>query len=188
MAPQPLPLADDAPVAVWSAVVNGNPVRAIIKSHDVLLDVIRDGIGSLGTKRGCDMGTCGCCTVMIDGKPRLSCLTLAMEAKNHQITTVEGLSDGHYLHPIQDMFAECGGSRCGFCTPGFLVASAALLDGNPSPTREEAMQAIEGNLCRCTGYQQIIDSIMSASKILSEGSQIQATTEPASDPHPNSRG
>ena len=100
MAPQPLPLADDAPVAVWSAVVNGNPVRAIIKSHDVLLDVIRDGIGSLGTKRGCDMGTCGCCTVMIDGKPRLSCLTLAMEAKNHQITTVEGLSDGHYLSLI----------------------------------------------------------------------------------------
>jgi xanthine dehydrogenase iron-sulfur cluster and FAD-binding subunit A len=88
----------------------------------------------------------------------------------------------------QDMFAECGGSQCGFCTPGFLVASAALLDGNPTPTREEAMQAIEGNLCRCTGYQQIIDSIMSASKILSEGSQIQATTEPASDPHPNSRG
>ena len=118
------------------------------------------------------MGTCGCCTVLIDGKPRLSCMTLALEAKGRQVTTVEGLSDGHHLHPIQEMFAECGGSQCGFCTPGFLVTSAALLETNPTPTRQEAMDAIEGNLCRCTGYQQIVDSIMSASKILSEGFKI----------------
>ncbi|GIR80471.1 MAG: hypothetical protein CL999_001915 [Methanobacteriota archaeon] len=188
MASHPLPLAGNPPVEVWTASVNGKQVQTIIKNHDVLLDVLRDGIGSLGTKRGCDMGTCGCCTVLIDGKPRLSCMTLALEAKDRQVTTVEGLSDGHHLHPIQEMFAECGGSQCGFCTPGFLVTSAALLEANPTPTRQEAMDAIEGNLCRCTGYQQIVDSIMSASKILSEGIQNKPITEPASDPDPGFGG
>ena len=103
---------------VWTASVNGKQVRTIIKNHEVLLDVLRDGIGSLGTKRGCDMGTCGCCTVLIDGKPRLSCMTLALEAKDRQVTTVEGLSEGHHLHPIQEMFAECGAVNVDFVPRG----------------------------------------------------------------------
>ena len=186
MASLPLPLAGNPPVEVWTASVNGKQVRTIIKNHEVLLDVLRDGIGSLGTKRGCDMGTCGCCTVLIDGKPRLSCMTLALEAKDRQVTTVEGLSEGHHLHPIQEMFAECGGSQCGFCTPGFLVTSAALLETNPTPTRQEAMDAIEGNLCRCTGYQQIIESIQAAAAIhRGESESAPAASDAHPDPNPS---
>ena len=184
MAGLPLPIAGGASTKVWSATINGKNQQCIIKEHDLVLDVLRDGLGSLGTKRGCDMGTCGCCSILIDGKPRLSCMTLAVEVEGRSITTVEGLSDGHHLHPIQSMFAECGGSQCGFCTPGFLVVSAALLDTNPEPTRQEAEDAIEGNLCRCTGYQQIVDSIMEASNMLTGIGGQQPTTLPASDPNP----
>ncbi|MAO53623.1 MAG: hypothetical protein CL984_03770 [Euryarchaeota archaeon] len=159
-----------------------------IDSNAILLDILRDKGGSLGTKRGCDMGTCGCCSVMIDGTPKLSCLILAQEAKGCDITTVEGLSSGHHLHPIQQTFADCGGSQCGFCTPGFLVVSAALLEENPSPTTEEIKTAIEGNLCRCTGYQQIVDAIAKASEILVSGSSIEDSTSPKSDPHPGFSG
>ena len=126
--------------------------------------------------------------VLINGEPRLSCLTLAAEAEGCDITTVEGLADGHHLHPIQEMFAECGGSQCGFCTPGFLVVASALLEENPSPTDEEIKSAIEGNLCRCTGYQQIVDSIRAASEILTSGESIEDSTSPKSDPHPGFSG
>ena len=115
-------------------------------------------------------------------------MTLAVEVEGRSITTVEGLSDGHHLHPIQTMFAECGGSQCGFCTPGFLVVSAALLDTNPEPTRQEAEDAIEGNLCRCTGYQQIVDSIMEASEIITSEERPVSNTRPASNPHPEYGG
>jgi aerobic-type carbon monoxide dehydrogenase small subunit (CoxS/CutS family) len=125
---------------------------------------------------------------MIDGIPKLSCLVLAQEAEGCEITTVEGLSSGHHLHPIQQTFAECGGSQCGFCTPGFLVVSAALLEENPTPTKEEIKTAIEGNLCRCTGYQQIVESICKASEILVSGSSIEDSTSPKSDPHPGFGG
>ncbi len=111
------------------------------------------------------MGTCGCCTVMIDGEPRLSCLTMAQDAQGCKVTTVEGLADGAHLAPIQQCFAEHGGSQCGFCTPGFLVASQALLNQNSNPSDSEIACAIEGNLCRCTGYQQIIESIQAAAAI-----------------------
>ena len=161
-----LPVENGVSTRSWSASVNGRNRQIMIRDHDILLDVLRDGVGTLGAKRGCDMGTCGCCSVLIDGKPKLSCMTLAVEAEGCEITTVEGLADGHHLHPIQAMFAECGGSQCGFCTPGFLVVCAALLESNPSPSRKEAQDAIEGNLCRCTGYQQIVDSIMEASEII----------------------
>jgi len=167
---------------IWSATVNTKSYEILINSNAVLLDVLRDQVGTLGVKRGCDLGTCGCCTVMIDGEPRLSCLCLAGQVSETSITTVEGLAIGAHLAPIQACFAKYGGSQCGFCTPGFLVASQALLEENPAPTEEEISEAIEGNLCRCTGYQQIIESIQEAAKI--HRGEVASPT-PASDPHPD---
>jgi len=180
-----LPAPGEVP---WSTVVNGNEVSVHIESNAILLDVLRDQAGSLGTKRGCDMGTCGCCSVLIDGVPKLSCLTLAQEANGCEITTVEGLADGHHLHPIQKTFTECGGSQCGFCTPGFLVVISALLEENPTPNDAEIKHAIEGNLCRCTGYQQIVDSVRAASEILVSGEGVADSTAAKSDPHPGYGG
>ena len=149
---------DMIPVAnreIWSAEVNGRAVEVLAPSNAVLLDVLRDKVGTLGVKRGCDLGTCGCCTVMIDGTPRLSCLCLAGQVEGSSIITVEGLADGAHLAPIQTCFAEHGGSQCGFCTPGFLVSAQALLNQNNAPSDQEIACAIEGNLCRCTGYQPV---------------------------------
>tara|TARA_B100002051_G_C16636463_1_gene586207 strand:- start:267 stop:842 length:576 start_codon:yes stop_codon:yes gene_type:complete len=168
----------------WTANVNGAEFTELAHTHAILLDVLRDRVGTLGVKRGCDMGTCGCCAVLVDGEPVLSCLTLAFEVEGKEITTVEGLADGHHLHPIQQCFADHGGSQCGFCTPGFLVVSAALLDKDPNPSEAEIKVAIEGNLCRCTGYQQIVTSIQEAGKMLQKGQTGEDRTEPASDPHP----
>ena len=131
---------------IWSAKVNGESVEELITSNAILLDVLRDQVGTLGVKRGCDLGTCGCCTVIIDGDARLSCLCLAGQVSDSEITTVEGLSEGAHLAPIQTCFAEHGGSQCGFCTPGFLLSAQALLEENDSPTDEEISCAIEGNL------------------------------------------
>ena len=180
-----LPAPGEVP---WSAVVNDNEVSVHIESNAILLDVLRDQAGSLGTKRGCDMGTCGCCSVLIDGVPKLSCLTLAQEASGCGITTVEWLADGQHLHPIQKTFTECGGSQCGFCTPGFLVVISALLEENPTPNDAEIKHAIEGNLCRCTGYQQIVDSVRAASEILVSGEGVADSTAAKSDPHPGYGG
>jgi len=167
---------------IWSAEVNGRPVEILAPSNAVLLDVLRDQVGTLGVKRGCDLGTCGCCTVMIDGTPRLSCLCLAGQVEGSSIITVEGLADGAHLAPIQSCFAEHGGSQCGFCTPGFLVTAQALLNENSTPTNDEVALAIEGNLCRCTGYQQIIDSIQAAASIHRGEAE---PAPPASNPHPD---
>ena len=177
-----VPMTPKAPSEIWSAVVNGEPVETLITSNAILLDVLRDQVGTLGVKRGCDLGTCGCCTVMIDGDARLSCLCLAGQVSGRDIVTVEGLSDGAHLAPIQTCFAEHGGSQCGFCTPGFLISAQALLTKNDSPTDEEISIAIEGNLCRCTGYQQIVDSIRAAAEI--HRGEVEPAP-PASDPHPN---
>ena len=179
-----LPMLPHPDEVEWGANINGEEVAVYVESNAILLDVLRDKVGSLGTKRGCDMGTCGCCSVLIDGEPRLSCLTLALDVDSTRITTVEGLSDGHHLHPIQQTFAEFGGSQCGFCTPGFLVVISALLSKNPSPDDENIKEAIEGNLCRCTGFQQIVDSVKEASKILESGNGTDDSTNPKSDPHP----
>lgn len=168
----------------WGATVNGKVISSSIESNAILLDVLRDRLSLLGVKRGCDMGTCGCCAVLVDGKPRLSCLTLAQEVENCEITTVEGLADGHHLSPLQETFTTHGGSQCGFCTPGFLVSAEALLRSNNNPSDEEIKSAIEGNLCRCTGYQPIVDSIREAAEIIRSGKTPENHTKPHSDPHP----
>ena len=138
--------------------VNGSNHEVAVREYDVLLDVIRENLNLIGTKRGCDMGTCGCCTVIIDGRARLSCLTLAMECVGKKIITIEGLKSP-IIHPLQRAFAEWGGSQCGFCTAGFIMTAKAFLDENPRPTREQIKEAISGNMCRCTGYIKIIDAI-----------------------------
>lgn len=180
---------DMIPVAnreIWSAEVNGRAVEVLVPSNAVLLDVLRDKVGTLGVKRGCDLGTCGCCTVMIDGTPRLSCLCLAGQVEGSSIITVEGLADGAHLAPIQTCFAEHGGSQCGFCTPGFLVSAQALLNQNNAPSDQEIACAIEGNLCRCTGYQQIVDSIQAAAAIhRGEVEPALPASHPHPDPHPS---
>jgi len=180
-----VPMLPPAPSVVWSATVNGRTEEVLAPSNAILLDVLRDRVGQLGVKRGCDLGTCGCCAVLIDGEPRLSCMTLAGDAAGASITTVEGLADGHHLAPIQSCFAEFGGSQCGFCTPGFLVAAQALLNRTTNPSDEEIAEAIEGNLCRCTGYQPIIDSIKAAAEVLrGEADRVEPRTLPHADPHP----
>ncbi len=139
--------------------VNGARHEVAVRPYELLLDVLRETLNLTGTKRGCDMGTCGCCTVLIDGQARLSCLTLALDAAGRKITTVEGLKEGAALHPLQKAWANGGGSQCGFCTPGFLMASKALLDASPRPSDEEIRRALAGNLCRCTGYVKIVEAV-----------------------------
>ncbi len=147
------------PRVIVKLAVNGSALEAAIRPSDTLALALRDGCGLTGTKIGCDMGTCGCCTVLVDGKPTLSCLTLALEAEGRAITTIEGLVGEKGLHPVQEAFASCGGSQCGYCTPGFVMTSVALLAENPAPSREEIKDAISGNLCRCTGFAKIVDAV-----------------------------
>ncbi len=145
--------------------INGSSHEIAAHDHDVLLDVVRETLNLTGTKRGCDFGTCGCCTVLVDGRPRLSCLTLALECAGKEITTIEGLKTED-LDPLQHTFAESGGSQCGFCTPGFIMTAKAFLDETPNPSRPEIEAAISGNMCRCTGYIKIVDAIeVAAAKI-----------------------
>ncbi|MCI4349217.1 MAG: (2Fe-2S)-binding protein [Thermoplasmata archaeon] len=139
--------------------VNGQSYDRPFPPERILLDLLREDFNLTGTKRGCDLGTCGCCTVWIDGVPTLSCLTLAALAEGHTITTVEGLSSPSELHAVQRAFVERGATQCGFCTPGFIMTAAALLRDQPHPSREEITKAISGNLCRCTGYSKIIEAI-----------------------------
>lgn len=145
--------------------VNGVEHTVAAPENALLLDVLRETMGLTGTKRGCDMGTCGCCTVNVDGEARLSCLTLAKTAQGKEVTTVEGLTpkDGS-MHPIQEAFCNLGGSQCGFCTPGFIMTTNALLRTTPDPTRDEIREAISGNMCRCTGYIKILDAIESRAR------------------------
>ena len=150
-------------------VVNGQEREAIVEPHMLLIDVLRDGLGLTGTKYSCGAGDCGACTVLIDGKPAFSCLTLAVTAKGKSILTVEGLADRNELHPIQQAFVDQGAIQCGFCTPGMVLSAKALLDENPAPSRDEIKTALAGNLCRCTGYVKIIDAVESAAVVLREG-------------------
>ncbi|HET7670813.1 MAG TPA: (2Fe-2S)-binding protein [Burkholderiales bacterium] len=142
--------------------VNGEAVEASVAPYKTLLEVLREDLGLTGTKHGCELGECGACAVVLDGEPRLSCLTLALECAGRRVDTIEGLARGPRLHPLQAAFADFGGSQCGYCTPGVIMTAKALLDRNPSPTRDEIREATAGNLCRCTGYQQITDAIEDA--------------------------
>ncbi len=151
-------------------IVNGNEYDAIIEPHMLLIDVLRDEIGLTGTKYACGAGDCGSCTVLIDGKPSFSCLTLAVTAKGKNILTIEGMADGGTaLHPIQQAFVVSGAVQCGFCTPGMVLSTKALLDENPEPTRDEVKTALAGNLCRCTGYVKIVDAVEVAAGTMREG-------------------
>ena len=149
---------------VLTLTVNGEPRQAIVPTHHTLLEVLREELALTGTKHGCELGECGTCTVLVDGKPLLSCLVLAIECEGRAIETVEGLARGSTLHPLQAAFADLGGAQCGYCTPGILMTAKALLDAEPDPGRERIKEAISGNLCRCTGYQQICESIEEAAR------------------------
>lgn len=144
--------------------LNGHPVEVPAESARILLDLVRDDLHLTGTKRGCDLGTCGCCTVLVDGRPTLSCLTLARLVEGRSVTTIEGISPPQGLSPVQRAFVEHGATQCGFCTPGFIVTATALLRDRPHPSRDEIERAIGGNLCRCTGYTKIVEAIEAASK------------------------
>jgi carbon-monoxide dehydrogenase small subunit len=144
--------------------VNGVIYEEEIDHRRTLLEVLRENFGLLGTHKGCDEGQCGACTVLIDGKAVNSCLILAASVRGKKITTIEGLAQGEKLHPIQEAFVETGAIQCGFCTPGMIMITKAFLDKNLNPTEEEAKRAISGNLCRCTGYFQIIDAVMKAAE------------------------
>jgi carbon-monoxide dehydrogenase small subunit len=144
--------------------VNNQPYRLSVLPWRTLLEVIREDLGLTGTKEGCGLGECGACTVLMDGRAVNSCLVLAAEADGKKITTIEGLADGDKLHPIQQAFVDHGGLQCGFCTPGMIMSAKALLDKNSTPTEEEIKQGIAGNLCRCTGYTKIIESIKAAAE------------------------
>jgi len=150
--------------------VNGVPHPVSVPARRLLSDALRHDIGLTGTHVGCEHGVCGCCTVLLDGQPVRSCLMFAVSARGHEITTVEGLAGpGGELNAVQRAFQECHGLQCGFCTPGFLMTVTALLAENPSPTEDEVVEGISGNLCRCTGYQNIVASVHRAAALMADG-------------------
>ena len=146
--------------------VNGEEVDVSFAPYKTLLEVLREELGLTGTKHGCELGECGACAVLVDGEPLLSCLKLAVECEGRSIETVEGLARGRELHPLQAAFADLGGSQCGYCTPGMVMTAKALLDREASPSRERIKDALSGNLCRCTGYVQIVDAVERAAQEL----------------------
>jgi|SRR5438477_8970450 len=142
--------------------LNGEQTDVAFASYKTLLEVLREDLGHTGTKHGCELGECGACAVLLDGKPVLSCLVLGVECDGKDVLTVEGLGTGGELHPLQDAFADLGAAQCGYCTPAILVTAKALLDRNPRPTRDQIREALSGNLCRCTGYLQIFEAVEAA--------------------------
>lgn len=139
--------------------VNGDTHEILVSPNQTLLEVLREKLGLTGTKRGCDLGACGACTVLLDGEAYLSCLMPAVDAVGKDITTIEGLSEGGELHPVQKSFAEVGGLQCGFCTPGIIMTAKAVLDEDPNPSEETIKKKMAGNLCRCTGYKKVVEAI-----------------------------
>jgi carbon-monoxide dehydrogenase small subunit len=147
-------------------VINGEERTVAFPTHHTLLEVIREECGLTGTKHGCELGECGTCAVLVAGKPILSCLVLAAEMEGRAIETVEGMQNGNELHPLQSTFADLGAAQCGYCIPGILLAAKSLLDENAQPSEEEICESLAGNLCRCTGYQKIIEAIQWAGRII----------------------
>ena len=148
--------------------VNGETQQVSFPPYKTLLEVLREDLNLTGTKHGCELGECGACAVLIDGQPVLACLELAVQCEGRAIQTIEGLAEGTTLHPLQAAFADVGGSQCGYCTSGMLMTAKALLDKEPAPSRERIKEALSGNLCRCTGYQQIWESVEEAARVLRE--------------------
>ena len=139
--------------------VNGERAELLVPVHKTLLEVLREDMQLTGTKHGCELGECGTCTVLVDGKSELSCLVLPVQVEGRTITTIEGMANGSELHPLQEAFAELGAAQCGYCTPGILLAAKSLLESNNAPSRDEIREALAGNLCRCTGYSKILDAV-----------------------------
>ena len=139
--------------------VNGEEHEVLVPAHRTLLEVLREDLDLTGTKHGCELGECGACTVLVDGAPYLSCLTLVVELEGRAVTTVEGMADGTRLHPLQEAFRELGAAQCGYCTSGMLMSASSLLGANPQPTRADVEAALAGNLCRCTGYVKILEAV-----------------------------
>ena len=154
----------DEPTRTVTLRVNGTLKTLTVPVRKTLADALREDLGLTGTHVGCEQGVCGACTVLLDGKPVRSCLLFAVQAEGHEVTTVEALGTPDRLHPLQQAFWECHALQCGFCTPGFLMTLVAFLEENPTPSRQEIREAIAGNLCRCTGYQHIVDAVERAAQ------------------------
>ena len=157
-------MARDPERVVVTLDVNGELAQMLLPVHKTLLEVLREDMQLTGTKHGCELGECGTCTVLVDGKPELSCLVLPVQVEGRAITTVEGMARGADLHPLQQAFVELGAAQCGYCTPGILLSAKSLLEGNGRPTRDEIREALAGNLCRCTGYSKIVDAVQLAAE------------------------
>ncbi len=163
-------MARDVQRQVVALDVNGERTELLVPVHKTLLEVLREDMQLTGTKHGCELGECGTCTVLVDGRPELSCLLLPVQVEGRSITTVEGLANGAQLHPLQQAFAELGAAQCGYCTPGILLSAKSLLDTNARPSRDEIREALAGNLCRCTGYQNIVRAVHAAAESLASPS------------------
>jgi carbon-monoxide dehydrogenase small subunit len=157
--------------------VNGEPTEVAFAPYKTLLEVLREDLALTGTKHGCELGECGACAVLLDGAPALSCLILGVECEGRDVATVEGLAAGGRLHPLQEAFADLGAAQCGYCTPGILMTAKALLDRTPRPTRDDIREALAGNLCRCTGYQQIFEAVEAAALRMTSGADAPAEQE-----------
>ena len=166
---------DDALTAL-TLTVNGEPRPVVFPTYHTLLEVLREECGLTGTKHGCELGECGTCTVLLDGRPVLSCLALAAECEGRAIETVEGLQRGNDLHPLQAAFADLGAAQCGYCTPGILMAAKALLDARADPSDGEIREALASNLCRCTGYHKIVEAVLIAAARL-RGEAVEPSSE-----------
>ncbi|MBT3256215.1 MAG: (2Fe-2S)-binding protein [Deltaproteobacteria bacterium] len=149
--------------------INGDNYEVLVSPNNTLLEVLRDNLGLMGTKRGCDLGACGACTVLINGETALSCIMLAMDAVGKEIETIEGVEEAGLLHPLQTAFVEKGGLQCGFCTPGMILTAKTILDEEDHPTEDTIKKKMAGNLCRCTGYKKIVEAVMSVSEQAGEG-------------------
>ena len=167
----PAPADEDVPVRRVTVTVNGERRAADVEPRLLLAHLLRQGFGLTGTHTGCDTTSCGACTVLVDGQPVKSCTMLAVQADGHAVTTVEGLAGPSELHPLQESFKDEHGLQCGFCPPGMMLAAKALLEENPDPTEDEVRFGLSGNLCRCTGYQNIVKSVLRAARMMNGGEQ-----------------